>query len=83
MSQTGTEPQYDETIFFAGVIGVVQEARVLIIEYRPGFLEADTVVLRLVSTILGWIPDEGYFRHVYLYYMYRYRKIQGNSRDDD
>src|SRR5205807_1279841 len=61
-SKGGAQAEQNEPIFIPGVVGIVEEASVLVSKDRPGFLEGDPM-LALILGVLPMVPLEPGCRH--------------------
>ena len=65
-SEPIAQPQEDESLFLVGVIRIVQQQRVLIIDYALTFLERDAVLAKVGSS-LRRVPFELDLWHAVMY----------------
>src|SRR5437879_2607968 len=75
-SKGGAQAEQNEPIFIPGVIGIVEEASVLVTKDRPGFLECDPM-LALILGVLPMVPLELGRRHAPMYVRCRYAVKSG------
>jgi len=75
-SKGGAQAEQNEPIFIPGVVGIVEEASVLVSKDRPGFLECDPM-LALILGVLPMVPLELGRRHAPMYVRCRYAVKSG------